>query len=123
MDALHLHKHLTHAGNAADSGAVNETVNQIAFADMVLLNKIDLVSGEQLMAVEDAIRGINAIARLVHTRLDTDDCPNWITRVRPCASRLLRSAVSETSATCLASSESASHTTSWLVMSHQCWLE
>lgn len=83
MDALHLHKHLTHAGNAADSGAVNETVNQIAFADMVLLNKIDLVSGEQLIAVEDAIRGINAIARLVHTRLDADDCPNWITRVRP----------------------------------------
>eukprot|EP00892_Ulva_mutabilis_P002897 jgi/Ulvmu1/12608/UM092_0039.1 len=81
VDALHLHKHLTHAGNAADSGAVNETVNQIAFADMVLLNKIDLVSGEQLMAVEDSIRGINAIARLVHTRLDTDDCPNWITRI------------------------------------------
>ena len=84
VDALHLHKHLTHAGNAADSGAVNETVNQIAFADMVLLNKIDLVTGEQLMAVEDAIRGINTLARLVHTRLDTDDCPNWITRVRHC---------------------------------------
>lgn len=60
---------------------VNEVFNQIAFADIVLLNKIDLVSDEAAVAVERAIREINSLARVVHTRLNDDDCPNWLSTV------------------------------------------
>ena len=41
-----------------------EAKNQIAFADVIILNKIDLVSKEQLEEVEARIRGINPYAKL-----------------------------------------------------------
>lgn len=44
-----------------------EAKNQIAFADVVLLNKTDLVSGEELEEVEARIRGINPYARVIRT--------------------------------------------------------
>lgn len=66
------------------NSSVNEVFNQIAFADIVLLNKIDLVSDESAVKVETAIREINSLARVVHTRLNDDDCPNWLSTVRPC---------------------------------------
>ena len=44
-----------------------EAKNQIAFADVILLNKTDLVSSEQLSEVEARIRGINPYARLHKT--------------------------------------------------------
>lgn len=65
------------------SSSVNEVFNQIAFADIVLLNKIDLVTDEAAVQVERAIREINSLARVVHTRLNDDDCPNWLSTVRP----------------------------------------
>lgn len=40
----------------ASSGVINEAVNQIAFADLILLNKIDLVSEEQLQHARDLVR-------------------------------------------------------------------
>jgi G3E family GTPase len=42
-----------------------EAEDQIAFADMVILNKTDLVTAEQLAEVEAAIRAINPSARIV----------------------------------------------------------
>src|ERR671938_500243 len=45
-----------------------EAKNQIAFADVILLNKTDLVSGEQLDRVEGQIRAINPYARVHRTR-------------------------------------------------------
>jgi G3E family GTPase len=45
-----------------------EAKNQIAFADVILLNKTDLVSSEQLDAVEAQIRAINPYARLHRTQ-------------------------------------------------------
>ena len=39
-----------------------EAVEQIAFADQIVLNKVDLVTPEQLAAAETAIRRINALA-------------------------------------------------------------
>ncbi len=41
-----------------------EAVEQIAFADVILLNKTDLVSSAELAGVERQIRAINATARL-----------------------------------------------------------
>jgi G3E family GTPase len=41
-----------------------EAVEQIAFADVVLLNKTDLVSKEELFALERRIRALNPTARL-----------------------------------------------------------
>ena len=41
-----------------------EAKNQIAFADVIILNKTDLVSPEELAGVEAAIRAINPYAKL-----------------------------------------------------------
>jgi G3E family GTPase len=44
-----------------------EAKNQIAFADVILINKTDLVSPEELSEVEARIRGINPYARVHKT--------------------------------------------------------
>ena len=44
-----------------------EAKNQIAFADVIILNKVDLVSAEELAEVEAAIRAINPYAKLHKT--------------------------------------------------------
>jgi len=44
-----------------------EAKNQIAFADVIVLNKVDLVSPEELAEVEAAIRAINPYAKLHKT--------------------------------------------------------
>ncbi|MEI2386747.1 GTP-binding protein [Breoghania sp. JC706] len=56
VDAKHLPQRLEDTDEAAD---------QIAFADVILLNKTDLVSPEELQSVEAAIRAINPYA-VVH---------------------------------------------------------
>lgn len=45
-----------------------EAQEQIAFADIILLNKTDLVSGEQLKKVEQIIRRSNSLAKIYHTK-------------------------------------------------------
>ncbi|HEX3859120.1 MAG TPA: GTP-binding protein, partial [Pseudolabrys sp.] len=45
-----------------------EAKNQIAFADVILLNKTDLVTPEELEDVEARIRGINPYAKLHRTQ-------------------------------------------------------
>jgi G3E family GTPase len=45
-----------------------EAKNQIAFADVILLNKTDLVTPEELSEVEARIRGINPYAKLHKTQ-------------------------------------------------------
>jgi G3E family GTPase len=45
-----------------------EAKNQIAFADVIILNKTDLVSAAELDAVEERIRAINPYARLHRTQ-------------------------------------------------------
>ncbi len=44
-----------------------EAKNQIAFADVILLNKTDLVTPQELAEIEARIRGINPYARLHRT--------------------------------------------------------
>jgi G3E family GTPase len=45
-----------------------EVQEQIAFADVLLLNKIDLVTEDELAQLEQRIRGMNAIAKIYRTR-------------------------------------------------------
>src|SRR5690349_9910969 len=45
-----------------------EAKNQIAFADVILINKTDLVSPDELSEVEARIRGINPYAKLHRTQ-------------------------------------------------------
>lgn len=61
---------------------VDEAVNQIAFADTILLNKTDLVSPEELARTRELIRSINVTANIIETQLNNPDCPslpNWDT--------------------------------------------
>ncbi len=46
----------------------HEAVEQIAFADIVLINKTDLVTAEQLTEVERRIRTLNPLAKIFHTQ-------------------------------------------------------
>ena len=45
-----------------------EAKNQIAFADVILLNKTDLVTKDELDEVEARIRGLNPYAKLHRTQ-------------------------------------------------------
>jgi G3E family GTPase len=70
VDALHI---LQHLDEDKPAGVENESVEQIAFADRVLLNKVDLVSPDALRAVERRIRAINAGVPIIPTRLRPED--------------------------------------------------
>ncbi len=59
VDARHVVQHL-------DSSS--ECQEQIAFADKILINKTDLVSVEELDALERRIRSMNSVARILRTR-------------------------------------------------------
>jgi len=48
-----------------EEGKVNEAYQQIAFADKIILNKLDLVSPEQAIVVRDRIRSINKFAKVL----------------------------------------------------------
>jgi G3E family GTPase len=55
----------------------HEAAEQVAFADIVLLNKIDLVSADEAARVEGRIRAINPMARLHKT----DHCEMPVTEL------------------------------------------
>jgi G3E family GTPase len=58
VDAKHIHQHWD----------ADEAQEQIAFADVILLNKTDLVSPGELDELEQKIRSMNAIAKIYRTR-------------------------------------------------------
>lgn len=64
VDAKHL---VQHVDEEKPEGVENEAVEQLAFADRIMLNKIDLVSEEELKEVENKIRSINGFAPIYHT--------------------------------------------------------
>ncbi|KAF8072590.1 Cbwd1 [Scenedesmus sp. PABB004] len=54
------------------AGGINEIAQQLAFSDLILLNKTDLVDAEQLDVVKGAVRRINQSAQLVECRLNVE---------------------------------------------------
>lgn len=64
VDAKHINIHLD---ETRPEGNINEAEHQIAFADRILLNKLDLVTPEELEDVEDRIKSMNAFATLIKT--------------------------------------------------------
>jgi G3E family GTPase len=58
VDAKHVWRHWE----------AEEVQEQIAFADVLLLNKIDLVTADELAQLEQRIRSMNAIAKIYRTR-------------------------------------------------------
>merc|ERR1719183_3344114 len=48
-----------------EEGKVNEAYQQIAFADKIILNKLDLITTEEAIAVKDRIRDINKFAKVL----------------------------------------------------------
>ena len=58
VDAKHIHQHWD----------ADEAIEQLAFADVILLNKQDLVTPEELEALEQRIRSMNAMAKIYRTQ-------------------------------------------------------
>ena len=82
VDAKHVMQHLdeehSHAVHAAEAGAQlknhfaegkghsdNQAMQQVVFADKILLNKVDLVDAQYLASVEARLRDINKLAAIV----------------------------------------------------------
>jgi G3E family GTPase len=58
VDAKHIHQHWD----------ADEAIEQLAFADVILLNKTDLVTPTELEALEQRIRSMNAMAKIYRTQ-------------------------------------------------------
>jgi G3E family GTPase len=58
VDAKHIQQHWS----------ADEAQEQIAFADVILLNKTDLVSPEELAELESKIKGMNGMAKIYRTQ-------------------------------------------------------
>lgn len=70
VDAKHVEMHLD---EDRPMDVVNESVEQIAFADRIILNKTDLVGEADLVRLEGRIRGINSLATIQRAeRADVD---------------------------------------------------
>ena len=70
VDAKHV---LTHLDEVKPDGVENEAIEQVAFADRVVLNKTDLVDADQIAEVNRRIRAINAGAAILPAvRCDVD---------------------------------------------------
>mmetsp|Transcript_6781 Transcript_6781/g.19015 ORF Transcript_6781/g.19015 Transcript_6781/m.19015 type:complete len:267 (+) Transcript_6781:808-1608(+) len=65
VDAKNITRHL----DAGDKErAPNEAVEQLAYADRIILNKTDLIDASDLASLEERIRNINAMASIQRTK-------------------------------------------------------
>ena len=72
VDCKHIIQHLD---DTKEDGVENEAVEQIAFADRILLNKIDLVTVDELEAVKSRIRQIKSVPMIEcqQSKVNVDD--------------------------------------------------
>ncbi|XP_048360571.1 COBW domain-containing protein 1-like isoform X1 [Sphaerodactylus townsendi] len=67
---------LQHLKEEKPSGLINEAARQIALADLIIINKTDLVPQEGLMKLRKAVRSINGLTKIIETqrsRVDLSD--------------------------------------------------
>ncbi|XP_048761671.2 zinc-regulated GTPase metalloprotein activator 1-like isoform X2 [Ostrea edulis] len=70
VDAKYCMQHLQ---EIKQDGSTNEATRQVALADVIIINKTDLVNSEELDRVKSCIRSINSLAKLTETtRARTD---------------------------------------------------
>jgi len=65
VDAKHI---LPHLNEEKPEGVENESVEQVAFADRILLNKVDLVTDSEKADVRNQLYKINAFAKVIETQ-------------------------------------------------------
>jgi G3E family GTPase len=72
VDAAHI---IGHLDDERPEGVENEAIEQIAFADRIVINKLDLVDDAHVAEVEGRVRAINSFApmtRTTHGEVDLD---------------------------------------------------
>uniref|UniRef100_A0A8C9MLC2 Uncharacterized protein n=1 Tax=Serinus canaria TaxID=9135 RepID=A0A8C9MLC2_SERCA len=57
-------------------GLINEASRQVALADLVIINKTDLVSEEELNKVSTSVRSINGLVKILETQRSRVDLSN-----------------------------------------------
>jgi len=67
VDCVHIAQHLE---EERPDGTVNEAVQQVAFADRILINKTDLATAEQIAEVKATCSSINSYAEQIETNQD-----------------------------------------------------
>ncbi|XP_060585821.1 zinc-regulated GTPase metalloprotein activator 1B-like [Ruditapes philippinarum] len=73
IDAKYAPKYLA---EKKEDGSVNEFTRQVALADVLIVNKTDLITAEELVNLKDRIRSINKFARFLetsHAKTNLDD--------------------------------------------------
>lgn len=70
VDAKHAHLHLD---EVKPKGIVNEAVEQIAYADRIIVNKTDLVGESEIVTLIQRIKSINQMANLKRTEFGKVD--------------------------------------------------
>uniref|UniRef100_A0A8C5QF41 CobW C-terminal domain-containing protein n=1 Tax=Leptobrachium leishanense TaxID=445787 RepID=A0A8C5QF41_9ANUR len=65
VDAKYALQHLT---EEKPEGLINEAARQVALADVIILNKKDLVSQQELEEVQLAVRSINGVVKILETQ-------------------------------------------------------
>eukprot|EP00392_Amoebophrya_sp_AT5.2_P007452 g7467.t1 len=78
--------------------SINETMRQIAFADRILLNKVDLLEdseGEELAEVKKALREVNRLADIVECRHGKADADKLLNLYRFSLSNIVTELVEE----------------------------
>ncbi|KAM9262876.1 putative COBW domain-containing protein 7 isoform 2-T2 [Morus bassanus] len=73
VDAKHGLQHLT---EEKPEGLVNEASRQVALADLIIINKTDLVSAEELNKVRTSVRSINGLVKILETQRSRVDLSN-----------------------------------------------
>ena len=77
VDAKHIEQHLD---DEKPEGAENEAVEQVAFADRLLLNKTDLVTEEDLVRIETRLKSMNAAVKIQRC-MRANVSPDWVLNI------------------------------------------
>ena len=70
IDTKHVEQHLD---DPRPEGQENEAIEQVAFADRMILNKMDLVSADDVKRVTKRLKSMNPSAEIIHTTLSVVD--------------------------------------------------